>query len=71
MKLLGIILGVIAILVAIYNFDIYNFNRMIVSILLFMSGVMTLSRNEKLNKKIRNIAVALAIFLIMKLLITG
>jgi hypothetical protein len=71
MKLLGIVLGIIAILIAIDNFDIYNFNRMIVSILLFMSGILTLSRNEKLKERIRITAVALVIFVIMKLLITG
>jgi hypothetical protein len=71
MKLLGIVLGIIAILIAIDNFDIYNFNRMIVSILLSMSGILTLSRNEKLKEKIRITAVALVIFVIMKLLITG
>lgn len=71
MKLFETILGVITIIIAIYNFDLDSFNRCIVSILLFMTGVLTLSRNEKLNKIIRNAAVALTIFLIMKILITG
>jgi len=71
MKLFETILAVICIFIAIYNFDFYNFNRSIVSILLFMSSILVLSRNKKLNKIIRNAAIALAIFLIMKILITG
>ena len=71
MKLFETILAVIAIFIAIYNFDLDSFNRSIVSVLLFMSAILTLSRNKKLNNIIRNAAVALAIFLIMKILITG
>jgi hypothetical protein len=71
MKLFEIILAIICIFIAIYNFNIYEFNRMIVSILLFMQAVMILVRNEKLKKMLRNISVFLAIFLIMKILITG
>jgi hypothetical protein len=71
MKLFETILAVIAIIIAIYNFDLDSFNRCIVSVLLFMTGILTLSRNEKLNRILRNLAVALAIFLIMKILITG
>ena len=71
MRLVGIIIGIVCIFIAIYNFDLHNFNRSIISILLFLSAVLTLSRNEKLNNFVRNAAVALAIFLIMKLLITG
>ncbi len=71
MKLFEMILAVICIFIAIYNFDLYNFNRSVVSILLLMTAVLTLSRNEKLNKILRNATVFLAIFLIMKILITG
>jgi hypothetical protein len=69
MKLLEIILALICVFIAIYNFNIYEFNRMIVSILLFMQAIMFVSRNRKLNKIIRNISVFLAIFLIMKILV--
>ena len=71
MKLFEIILAVICIAIAIYNFDFYNSTRMIVSILLFMQAVMLVSRNEKLNGFLRNASVFLAVFLIMKILITG
>ena len=70
MKLFETILAVICIFIAIYNFDIYNFNRSVVSILLLMTAVLTLSRNQKLNKILRNATVFLAIFLIMKIFIT-
>lgn len=71
MKLFETILAVICIFIAIYNFDIYNFNRSVVSILLLMTAVLTLSRNRKLNKILRNATIFLAVFLIMKILITG
>lgn len=71
MKLFEIILAVICIFIAIYNFDFYDSTRMIVSILLFMQAIMLVSRNRKLKKSLRNISVFLAIFLIMKILITG
>ena len=71
MKLLEIILAVICIFIAIYNFDLYDLNRSIISILLFMQAVMLVSRHKKLNKILRNASVALAVFLIMKILISG
>jgi hypothetical protein len=71
MKLFETILAVVCIFIAIYNFDFYNLNRSIISILLFMQAVMILSRNKKLNKILRNASVGLAVFLIMKILITG
>lgn len=71
MKLIETIVAVICIFIAIYNFDLYNFNRSIISILLFLSSILILSRNKKLKRLIRNTAVGLAIFLILKLLITG
>ncbi len=71
MRLVGIIVGIVCIFIAIYNFDLHNFNRSTISILLFLSAILTISRNEKLNNFVRNAAVALAIFLIIKLLITG
>lgn len=71
MKLFEMILAVICIFIAIYNFDFYNLNRSIISILLFMQAGMILLPNEKLKKILRNASVGLAIFLIMKILITG
>ena len=69
MKLFETILAVVCIFIAIYNFDFYNLNRSIISVLLFMQAVMLLSRNKKLNKLLRNASVALAVFLIMKILV--
>jgi len=71
MKLLETILAVVCIFIAIYNFDFYNLNRSIVSILLFLQAAMILSRNRKLKKVIRNVSVALAVFLIMRILLGG
>ena len=71
MKLFEIILAVVCIFIAIYNFDFYSLNHSIVSILLFMQAVMLLSRNRKLNNLLRNASVALAVFLLMKILISG
>ncbi|HEY0457669.1 MAG TPA: hypothetical protein VGC97_00880 [Pyrinomonadaceae bacterium] len=71
MKLFEMILAVVCIFIAIYNFDFYSLNRSIVSVLLFMQAVMLLSRNRKLNNLLRNASVALAVFLLMKILISG
>ena len=71
MKLFETILAVVCIFVAIYNFDFYNLNRAIVSLLLLMQAGMILLPNEKLKKILRHASVALAVFLIMKILITG
>ena len=71
MKLFEIIIAVICVFIAIYNFDFYDLNRAIISILLFMQAIMLVSPNRKLNKLLRNASVALAIFLIMKILIGG
>ncbi|MCD9184796.1 MAG: hypothetical protein LUM44_00065 [Pyrinomonadaceae bacterium] len=71
MKLIEILLALFCIFAAIYNFDLYDFNRCIVSILLLLTAVLTLSQNEKIKSFARNFAVALTIFLIMKILITG
>ena len=71
MKLFEMILAIICVFIAIYNFDFYNLNRSIVSILLFMQAIMLVSSNEKLKKILGNISLFLAIFLIMKILISG
>jgi hypothetical protein len=68
MKLFEVVLAVACILIAIYNFDFYNLNKTIVSILLFMQGVMLLTSNEKLKKILRNGSAVLAIFLILRIL---
>ena len=69
MKLFEIIIALICVFIAIYNFDLYSLNRSIISILLFIQAVMLVSRNKKLNKILRNVSVGLAVFLIMKILV--
>ena len=71
MKLFGKIIAVVCILVALYNFDLHSFNRSIVAILLFMQAIFLVSRNKKLNRLLQNLSIALAVFLILKILITG
>ena len=66
-----IIMAIACIIAAFYNFDFYNINQCIVSVLLFITGVMTLSRNEELNKYLRWSSVGLAIFLLIRILIYG
>ena len=66
-----LILAIICIVIAIYNFDIYNFNRCIVAALLFIQAIMLVSQNRKLNRFLRDFSVFLAIFLIFKLLLEG
>lgn len=67
MKLFEVILAIACILIAIYNFDFYNLDRTIVSVLLFMQAVMLLTSNKKLKKILRNSSVVLAIFVILRL----
>jgi hypothetical protein len=71
MKIVGKILAIILILAAIYSFDLHNFNSWIVSTLLFMSAILELSKNKKLNRLIRKTALLLTIFLLLKLLLIG
>jgi hypothetical protein len=71
MKLFETILAVVCIFIAIYNFDFYNLNRCIVSVLLLMQAGMILLPDEKLKKILRTASVGLAIFLIIKILISG
>jgi hypothetical protein len=68
MKLFEVIIAVVCIFIAIYNLDIYNLDRTIISILLFMQAVMLLTSNKKLKKILRNSSVVLAIFLIARFL---
>ncbi len=68
MKLFEVILAIACIFIAIYNFDYYNLDRTIISILLFMQAVMLLTSNKKLKNLLRNISVFLAIFVIMIML---
>ena len=71
MKIIGKILGVLLVLAAVYTFDFYNFNSWIVSILLCLSAILELSKNEKLNDSVRSLRLLLLIFFILKLLTTG
>lgn len=64
-----LILAIVCVVIALYNFDVYNFNRCIVAALLFMQAIMLVSRNGKLNRFLRNFSVFLAIFLIFKLIL--
>lgn len=71
MKLIGIIIAVLMILAAIYNFDWHFFNSWLISALLLLGAALTLVQEGKLNKFIRRTAFLLAIFLILKLLLFG
>ena len=71
MKLIEILAAIVSIFIALYNFDPYDFNRCIVSILLILTAILVLSPYPKLNRYVRSTAVFLTVFLIMKLLITG
>ncbi len=71
MKPYKIFLAIVCIVIAIYNFDIYNLNGCIVAVLMFMQAILLISRNRKLNRVLTNISLFLAIFLILKLITTG
>ncbi len=77
LKILGGLLGVFLILVSVWSFDWNNWNKIIVSILLFLSGLITLSTNmqseflQKTRSFLLYICGIAAIFLVFKLLILG
>ena len=71
MRILEVVLAVISIFIAIYNFDWYDFNRCVVSVLLLMSSYLTLSNNKKGKESVRKMAIALAIFLVLKMIFVG
>lgn len=71
MKPYKIFLAIVCIVIAIYNFDIYNLNGCIISVLMFMQATLLISRNRKLNRILTNVSLFLAIFLILKLITTG
>ena len=71
MKLVEMIVAIICIFIAIYNFDWYDFNRCLISILLFITSLMVFVSNQKWRGYLRNAAVFLAIFLIFKILMGG
>ena len=66
-----IAMAIVCIIAAVYSFDIYNINQQIVSALLLVTGVMTLSTNEKLNKILRLSSVGLAIWLLIRIWLYG
>ncbi len=77
LKILGVLLGIFVILVAIWSFDWSNWNQIIISILLFSSGIITVLSNakHKFLQKARNILLyitgIMVIFLIFKMLLVG
>lgn len=64
-------MAIFCIIAAFYNFDFYNRNQQIVSALLLLTGVLTLSTNEKLNRVLRMINIGLAIWLLIRILLYG
>jgi hypothetical protein len=65
------ILGIVCIILAVYSFDRHNANQCIVSVLLLATGILTLSKNEKLKKYLRLAAAGLAILLMIRLWLYG
>jgi hypothetical protein len=77
LTILGILLAVIQILLAIWYFDWNSWDHIIVSILLFLGGIIGFLVNTqskflmKIKKLIHIIGFALVIFLLIKLLFIG
>lgn len=66
-----IVMAIICIIAAVYNFDFYNTNRQIVSGMLLLTGVLTLSTNQKLNGFLRFANIGLAIWLLIRIWLYG
>jgi multisubunit Na+/H+ antiporter MnhC subunit len=77
MKLVGKILAVILIIIAFYTLDLENWDKTVIAILLFLSGVDLLlldseSGNfQRLAKRLRRLAFTIAILFIIKRIIFG
>lgn len=77
MKILVKILGVLLIGAALYTLDFGNWNQLLISVILLLSGIhllLTDSKNEFnnfLSKFLQKIALVLAVILILKLFIIG
>ena len=77
LKILGILLGIIEILAAIWYFDWQSCNHIIISILLFLGGINSFLPNPqskflvKIKKLIQIIVYVLIIFFLVKLLFVG
>jgi len=75
--ILGKILGIILILIAIWYFDWNKWNPIIVSTVLFLSGLNSLFRDSesdflrKLSRILLYVGLFIAIFLIFKVLLVG
>ncbi len=76
-KIIGKILAVILILVAIYTFEWNDLNKIIVSILLSLSAATILIEDARsefwqdLRKFLRQANIALAVFLLLKIIFFG
>lgn len=66
-----IIMAIVCIIAAFYNFDFYNTNQQIVSGMLLLTGILTLSTDQKLNKFLRFANVGLAIWLLIRIWLYG
>lgn len=74
MKIITKLLGILLIFVAIYNRNFSNLNQIIISILLFLSGVSMLLRDSKYNTisvYLMRIAGIIAILFIIKQIFIG
>lgn len=77
MKIIGKIIAVIAIILAIYNFDRHTLNQILMPVLLIIVATMILIAENKsgfarkLHKFLVRASLAIAIFLILKALFYG
>lgn len=77
LNILGILLAVIQILFAVWYFDWQSWNQILVSVLLFLSGIITLLADQqsifllKLKNRLQIVSGIIIVIILIKLIFIG
>ncbi len=71
MKVVELILVILLVCAAIYNFEFYDFTKWLVSILLFLSAVSIIVKKGKFGDFVRKTSLITLIILLIKMLFFG
>ena len=71
MKVIEVIIAILLIWAAIFNFEFYDFNKWLVSILLLLSAANLIFKREEFTVMTRKISWIILIVLVIKLVFIG
>jgi hypothetical protein len=66
-KVIEVILVIFLVSVAIYNFEFYDFNKWLVSILLLLSAAGLIFKNSEFSSFVRKTSLIIVVFLVVKI----